>query len=116
MVSHKSFSDSLLTKTLTISNKHQGALILGFSIMDLKGVCALICLGEVLNGHLNDSCGSIVADLVTLNTYAQTTQDKHHSIKSTQEKAPHLYSMHEFCDIASEICFEFVRSVLKEFV
>ena len=51
---------------LTVSDQHQGGLVLGFAVVDLNGVGALIGPGEVLHCHLDHAGLSIVADLLAL--------------------------------------------------
>lgn len=73
-------SDSSLG--LTVSDQDQGALGFGLAVVDLDGVSALAVSGEMIHRHLDDSCGHIVADLVSLSgRFAGTT---HQEIKCDQ--------------------------------
>lgn len=51
---------------LTVAYQDQGALGFGLAVVDLQGVRALAGSGEVIHRHLDDSCGHVVADLVSL--------------------------------------------------
>lgn len=51
---------------LTVSHQDQGTLGFGLAVVDLEGVRALAGSGEVIHCHLDDSCGHVVADLVSL--------------------------------------------------
>ena len=52
--------------SLTVSDQHQGGLVLGLAVVDLDGVCPLIGPGEMLDHHLDHTGISIVADLLAL--------------------------------------------------
>lgn len=56
----------LREKKPTISHQDQGALGFGPAVVDLDSVSALIGSGESIHRHLDDTCGHIVADLVSL--------------------------------------------------
>lgn len=61
-----SFLKVLFAVVLTVSDQHQGGLGLGFAVVDLDGVCALVGSGEMIHRHLDHSCCHVMTDLMAL--------------------------------------------------
>lgn len=73
-------------ESLTVSHQDQGALCFGLAVVDLDSVRALAGPGELVHCHLDDACGHVVADLVSLKARGR---DLYRVYDTPRDEIPH---------------------------